>query len=465
MKSLPLAKVASIAILFFLATAVMQAQTFETIAQFDGANGEFPLYGSLIQGLDGNFWGTTELGGAGVEQGTVFNTTSQGKITVFYSFCPVPKGCTTGTVPYWGLVQDTAGNFFGTTYSGGTAGEGTLYKLNPQAELTTIYSFCNDCGGPGYPYGALIPVTSEDFVGSANFVIYDVTPSGRFSYTKLNRADYLFPLFQATDGSLWGRGLGKYQNAGSIAVITPKGGYKTLYNFCSEPTCLDGSGAAFLMQGSDGNVYGETASGGVHGDGVFFKFTASGQYSVVYNFCCVGGAIYNGNLIQGTDGNFYGTTAFGGVGYGTVFQLTPAGQQSTLHTFCENGGLCADGAYPLAGLVQGTDGNFYGTTSDLGPSLDQCPPSCGTVFKISMGLAPFVKANPNFGKNEAIVNILGNNVSGTTSVAFNGVSAKFKVVSDTYIKAQVPTGATSGTITVTTPSGTLKSNVAFQVLP
>ena len=105
--------------------------------------------------------------------------------------------------------------------------------------------------------------------------------------------------------------------------------------------------------------------------------------------------------------------------------------------------------------MQATNGTFYGTTVGGGTAFG------GTVYSLSTGLGPFVAPRPNFGAAGQVITILGNNLTGATSVTFNGTSAKFKVVSDTYIEAAVPVGATAGTIEVTTPSGTLSSNVAF----
>jgi hypothetical protein len=116
--------------------------------------------------------------------------------------------------------------------------------------------------------------------------------------------------------------------------------------------------------------------------------------------------------------------------------------------------------------MQATNGIFYGSTT-FGGIAGACAVGrgCGVIFSVSMGVASFVQANPNFGAPGKVVTILGNGLTGTTSVTFNGTAAKFQVISDTYLKAQVPSGATAGTIEVTTPSGTLSSNVAFQVLP
>ena len=163
------------------------------------------------------------------------------------------------------------------------------------------------------------------------------------------------------------------------------------------------------------------------------------------------------SLVQGVDGNLYGTTEAGGANiYGTVFQITPTGTLTSLYSFCAQPN-CTDGGYPQAGLVQGTDGNFYGTTP-----LGVC---CGTVFSLSVGLEPFVKTNPTSGKVGAKVIILGNDLTNTTSITFNGITAPLLKVTASAIETSVPTGATTGTVIVTTPSATLNSNLAFRVLP
>ena len=132
---------------------------------------------------------------------------------------------------------------------------------------------------------------------------------------------------------------------------------------------------------------------------------------------------------------------------------------STLHHFD-----LTDGGFPTGGLVQATNGKFYGTTVH-GGSSSNCGDGCGTVFSLSVGLGPFVKTNPTSGKVGAKVIILGNNLKGTTSVTFNGTTAPLLKVTASAIETSVPTGATTGTVIVTTPNGTLNSNVAFRVLP
>jgi uncharacterized repeat protein (TIGR03803 family) len=174
-----------------------------------------------------------------------------------------------------------------------------------------------------------------------------------------------------------GGGNGGY---GTVFKITPSGALSTLHSF----DLTDGSHpAAGLVQGTDGNFYGTTAQGGSHGDGgTVFKITPNGGLTTLYNFCsqfdCADGSFSAAALIQATDGNFYGEAALGGdVGYGTAFEITPSGTLTTLYNY---GGVA--GGSPYGGLVQATNGNFYGTTS-IGGSYNNCNSGCGTVFSLT----------------------------------------------------------------------------------
>jgi uncharacterized repeat protein (TIGR03803 family) len=172
-----------------------------------------------------------------------------------------------------------------------------------------------------------------------------------------------------------------------------------------------------------------------------------------------GSAPYAG-LVQATDGDLYGTTDLGGANgsNGTVFKITPSGTLTMLYSFCSQSG-CTDGINPHAGLVQDTNGDFYGTTVDGGTNNN------GTLFRLSVGLGPFVKTQPPNGKVGAAVEILGTNLTGATSVSFNGTAAVFTVLSPSLITTTVPAGASSGEVQVVTPSGTLSSHASFRVVP
>jgi uncharacterized repeat protein (TIGR03803 family) len=197
------------------------------------------------------------------------------------------------------------------------------------------------------------------------------------------------------------------------------------------------------------------------GCGTVFEITPGGALTTLHSFVETDGLEPEGDLILGTDGNLYGTTAEGGVnGGGTIFSMTLTGTLTTVYSFAPS----LDGFFPRAGLTQATDGNFYGTTYWGGLNCCDFGYGTGTVFRLSMGLGPFVKMQPNSGKAGAVIEVLGTNLTGATRVAFNGVSAAFKVVSPSLITAAVPSGATTGEVEVATPGGALSSKVAFRVI-
>ncbi|HEX8815198.1 MAG TPA: choice-of-anchor tandem repeat GloVer-containing protein, partial [Terriglobales bacterium] len=193
-----------------------------------------------------------------------------------------------------------------------------------------------------------------------------------------------------------------------------------------------------------------------------------GTLTTVYSFCsvnypdCADGYLPQyAALMQATDGALYGTTPTGGTncsptGCGTIFKITTGGTLTTLYSFCAASG-CPDGQIPRGTLVQYTNGSLYGTTFEGGAN------NKGTVFSLSVGLGAFVEPQTTSGKVGATVKILGTNLTGATSVKFNGTAAVFKVALSSEITTTVPTGATTGTVEVTTPTGTLKSNVVFRV--
>ena len=313
-----------------------------------------------------------------------------------------------------------------------------MFKITPKGALTTLYSFTGGADG-GSPIGGLVLATDGNYYGttyqggaindpqcgsSGCGTVFKVTPEGVlttiFSFTGLNGLYPEAPLVQATTGTFYGTtnyggsGSGLY---GTVFTVTPEGSLKTLHFFCSLYNCADGTNpAAGLAQATDGNFYGTTS----------------------------------------------GTNAFGSVP-GTVFRVTQGGGLQTLHTFCARTN-CGDGYAPFAGLLQATDGAFYGTAAGGGTSSN-CSGGCGTVFRVCLGLSPFAAFVRSFGRVGQTVEILGQELKGTTAVSFNGTAASFTVRSNTFLTAIVPAGATTGFVTVTTPSGTLTSNVVFRVRP
>jgi len=467
---------AGCAVLLLCAAAAIAspAQTFTTLHKFSVTDGDKPQ-DSLVQGFDGDFYGTTYYGGAH-NFGTVFKITSTGTLTTLYSFC-VQTGCTDGKYPGANLVQGTDGNFYGTTNYGGVYNGGEVFKITPAGTLTVLYNFCSlaECTDGQGPYTGLIQATDGNFYGTTHSggtyfdgTVFKITPAGvltkLYSFCQLTGCpDGRTPtagLVQASDGNLYGSTSVNGANGyGTIFKITTAGVLTTLYSFCAETACTDGKLPGGLIQAADGNLYG-TAGGGAYDQGTVFKITTAGALTTLYSFCpltgCADGSDPRAGVIQATDGNFYGTTYLGGAHFdeGTIFKITPAGTLTTLYSFCALSG-CPDGGELNAGLVQGTDGSFYGTTY-FGD---------GTVFNLATGLKAFVETRPTSGKVGAKVIILGTGLAGATGVSFNGTVATFTVVSGSEIKTTVPAGATTGKVKVTTSHSTLSSNVAFRVKP
>lgn len=339
--------------------------------------------------------------------------------------------------------------------------------------------------------GAFYGTTTRGDSSTDYGTIFKITSTGEFSiphgFASSDGYDPQSSLTQGRDGNFYGTaqegGGAPFCPSGSCGTIfkmSPSGNFTVLYDFCSQGTpCSDGSNPfGGLVQGSDGNFYGTTVLGDTSSySGTIFKITPSGVLTTLYQFCsktnCTDGDAPDGTLVEGTDGNFYGTTQGGGrpgcvnaatgiTGCGTIFRITPAGKLTTLYAFCPQKN-CPDGAQPQAGLFQATDGNFYGT-ANYGGVHDCIVMTCGTVYRLSVGLGPFVSLPQPFGKLGQSVQILGQGLTGTTNVSFNGTSASFTIVSDTFLQAVVPTGATTGRVQVTMSSGTLKSNVLFHVL-
>jgi uncharacterized repeat protein (TIGR03803 family) len=448
-----------------------QAQVLHTIAVFDGTNGNGP-YSSVVQGIDGNIYGTTDSGGnPNTQSGTLFRVTPSGKLTDLYNFCSKPR-CTDGSSPASPPVVGTDGNLYGVA-GGGILNQGVVYKMTLSGEYNVLYSFC-----PTHP--------CTDGVGPGGIIL-------------------------GADGNFYGAaGGGNASNGGVIFSISPSGQLKVLYRFCSvAPNCQDGAGPNTPILGTDGNFYGVTSGGGSLGGGVLYELSSTGAYTVLYNFCSyLEGCSAPGepyDVVRDANGNFFGTTEYSASGspYGSVFEITSSNQLLVLHDFDDyndwpyegvmlgsdgnvygvfgydtkasgsiykvtpEGGYSriytfkpnnrSVGAPPVGPLFQGTDGNFYGVTPYGPGSYD------GEVFKFSYGLGPLVETVPVAGAVGQSVLILGNGLTGSTSVTFNGVAAAFTVESDTYIKATVPAGATTGVVSVVTQSGTLNSYPQFAV--
>jgi uncharacterized repeat protein (TIGR03803 family) len=487
MRKLDLRTVCLVCLFWVVCPIELPAATFSTLANFDGTDGAAPW--SLVQGFNGDFYGTTSVGGTHGD-GTVFEISAEGELTTLYSFCSQP-GCSDGAVPAAGLAQATDGNFYGTTRGGGTGGGansgcfdscGTVFEITPAGKLTTLYSFCSrtnsegHCLDGGIPNAGLMQATNGNFYGTTYAggtspcapapcygygTVFAITAGGKLttlhSFDSIDGGLPRAGLVQASDGNFYGTtyAYGASSGSGTVFKITAGGKLTTLHQF----HITDGRfPIGDLVQATNGNLYGTTTCGGLHAAGTVFEISPGGKFTTLYNFYGYGGGNClefgaNGGLVQATNGNLYGTSFFSGANnFGTVFEITTNGKRTTLHSFDSN-----DGAYPQAGLMQATNGNLYGTTTARGTYGD------GTVYTLGVGLGPFVQSLPTSGNVGAVVVILGNDLTDVSSVSFNGTPATFEVVSSTEIRTSVPSGATTGKVEVTTPSGTLTSNVDFRV--
>ncbi len=275
------------------------------------------------------------------------------------------------------------------------------------------------------------------------------------SFNGLDGEDPQSGLVQALSGDFYGTtDMGGGNSFGTVFKITPSGTLTSLYSFESS---TDGSyPGAGLVQATNGNFYGTTTGG----NGTVFQIAPSGTLTTLHTFNGTDGSDPGAALVQATDKNLYGTTcgsscSSSGTSLGTVYKITISGTLTTLHTFDGT-----DGENPLSGLVQDTNGEFYGTTSGGGAHGD------GTVFGSSVGLGPFLEIQPASGKEGAKIDLLGQGFSSSSVVKFGGTKATTIVLSGTTsITATVPAGALTGSVTVTTGATTLTSTKTFQVTP
>jgi uncharacterized repeat protein (TIGR03803 family) len=443
-----------------LLAAVAHAQTYSDLYNFGDGSGDplNPQYSGIVaQGRDGNLYSTTPKGGTG--SGTVFQMTPQGKVTVLYNF-----DVTHGKVPYGGLTLGTDGNFYGTTSAGGSTNLGVVFKITPAGSLTVVHTFAS---GEGYSaYAPPIQAADGNFYGTTIFggasgygTVYKMTPTGALtvlhSFDLANGETPYGRLVQGNDGNFYGTayagvGANRY---GLIFKVTGKGTFTILHAF---DLTDGGDPISGLVLGKDGNFYGTTFNGGSAGYGNVFKITSAGVLTVLHSFVPAsdGGTPYGG-LIQGTDGNFYGAGYLGGSkNDGTIFRIAPSGTFSVRYNFDGT-----HGSLPMVTLLQHTTGILYGDTNAGGTH------NTGAFYSFKASLAPYAALLPSSGKVGKSIGILGQGFNSATGVSFNGTAATFKISSDTFLTATVPAGAKTGIVTVAIPSGDLKSNINFRVTP
>ena len=439
-----------------------------SLASLDGLNPS----AALIQGIgnDTNFYGTTSSGGS-QGNGTVFSATPGGMVTILHNFGdgsalnPTDPADSDGAEPVAALVEDTHGNFYGTTQGGGAANNGTVFVMDSHGNVTILHNFRD---------------------GSAK------NPNGS---TATDGSNPLAGLFLATDGKLYGTTQGGgANNGGTVFAINPVGaanpGLVTIVHSFGASNVKDNHGNAVtdgttpeagLIEGTDGRLYGTTRFGGANeDDGTVFAMnllgaaTNPGVVTIMHSFGSstvlnsLGVSVTDGNspvagLCLGADHNFYGTTLFGGANNGTVFSMTTQGVVTILHIFGDgtsinpdgtltnNGQTTTEGLNPEAGVIQGTDGNFYGVCNDggLGPYIDFSNTPDGTIFKIAITTPSLT--GPQFlgGINSYPVNFSITATNNPTNYAAANLPAGLSINATTGVVTGTATAAGTGDAVIT----------------
>jgi uncharacterized repeat protein (TIGR03803 family) len=463
----------SLFVICLAAAVAAPAQTFTSLATGSAS------WGPLLQGVDGNFYASDYTGGPS-SFGAILKITPEGAVSTVHNFSAKAGG----NYPT-GLALGLNGLLYGTTKQGGAsaapcptpiAGCGTVFEITAAGTISILHIFTGPDGmypeggltlGPdGNFYGTTYGTIQKGATGDVYGTIFQITPTGTFTtlhaFSFSDGAYPTSPLVVGADGRLYGTtGAGGTPSggAGTVFAITTGGTFTSLYTF--DTTGGPGEPAGALVQAANGNFYGVTIAGGTDcggGHGTIYYVSPGGHtFQEFYDFGKVCPYDYAPiDLVLGSDGNFYGAGA-GLYGNGAedalLFEITPKIDFTTLYTFGAPAVLNGN-----VNLIQDTNGTFYGSFTPY--ASNQVQPE---IFSLSTGLGPFIKTVPQMRPIGQKVIILGQGLTGATSVTFNGVSATFTVVSDTEITATVPAGATKGTVQVVTPSGTLSTPVVFYI--
>jgi uncharacterized repeat protein (TIGR03803 family) len=298
-----------------------------------------------------------------------------------------------GAVPDASLVMDNAGNFYGTTRSGGNNNAGTVFRLDPNGNLITLHEFDGTNGASplanvtldkaGNLYGTFSQGGSPGCAYGCGG-IFRIDASGTYSvlYFFQGGSDGATPmgdLLLDKSGNLFGTTrYGGMLDKGTVFELPANGTLTILHRFSGFP---DGdSPFSGLVTDGAGTLYGTTEAGGTAFNyGTIFKINRAGEEAVIYRFTgAAEGAYPYENLILDDIGNLYGTTiggggSGGGFGYGVVFKLDVASNLTVLHTFTTGS---PDGLEPVCRLLRDQAGNLYGTTFLGGVA------NFGTVFRL-----------------------------------------------------------------------------------
>jgi uncharacterized repeat protein (TIGR03803 family) len=303
------------------------------------SDGDWPVAGLVFDPAKRNLYGTTSSGGAGSGCdggcGVVFKIGINGNETILHSFA---GGSSDGAYPSADLIVDANDNVYGTTIVGGSYSRGVVFKIDSSGNETVLHSFAGKINDDGaVPWGAVI----LDSAGN----LYGTTTEG-----------------------------GTYDQ-GAVFKVDISGNETVLYSFNGGSTDgCDPSGN--LVMDASNNIYGTGQWCGADDSGVVWKLTSDGVETLLHSFTgqADGQSPYGGMIID-PQGNLYGTTQFGGIhGWGTIFEVNSSGKTIVLHTF----GRGTDGQDPEGGLIRDQQGNLYGTTAFGGNKG-----GFGTVFKIA----------------------------------------------------------------------------------
>jgi len=463
-------------ILFFVTAVFAQSPTLSLVfafpcntSTFVCPDGYFPE--ELIEGSDGNFYGAAAGGGLGKNaQGTVFKITPSGEISVIYSFAENPDGSLPNGSAPGSLVEGTDGFLYGITSENGANGFGTLCKLSKTGTVQVLHNFCGteSCSDGANP-GFLMQAIDGNFYGGTGptdyptSVLFRMTRSG--TYTVLRTFDSktqpdgtgIYGMVQAADGNLYGTTVAGAQFTPYNSLFRfnlVNGQYTILHGFNTPNFNLPGVATSAPVLTASGQLFGLQAFGDM------YEMSLTGNYRKIGNLSREG--FFDGNILQGSDGNLWGDFLGGDCsGEGIAFSASTTGTLLQSVTFDCN----TIGEEPAA-MIQAADGKFYGVTLGFG-GVSTNPVLDGTIWSLDGGLLPpspgITAFRPASGKVGWRVIVQGSHLVGATAVTVNGVNAAFQVLSVNYISLTVPSGATTGPIAITNAGGTTASAKPFTV--
>ena len=373
-------------------------------------------FASLTQGTDGYLYGTTYSGGQ-YGYGTIFKVSTGGIFNVIKHL----SSATDGSYPQSDIIQAKDGSFYGTCYGGGQNGGGTIFKISGN-NFSVVKHFSLSTDG-GYPYGGLMQYNDTTFYGitrssgaKGGGTIYKLTKSGVYSivhaldYTTEGNTSSSVPV-KGNDGSLYAMtSLGGKFNFGIIFKTTIAGDFKIINAF--NGSIIGNAPYSSFIKGKDSAYYCTTSAGGAYGYGSIVKI-CGGKTTVLHSFDKnTEGGYPTGNLLLASDGNFYGMTSASGINAtGTIFKITSDGKFSVLHNFISS----TEGSSPAGSLIQAKDNYLYGMTSGGGSN------NAGTIFRMNLAgtsftvLKHFVFATDGGAPNGSLIQANDNNFYGMTT--------------------------------------------------